>query len=103
MTTHTKRHRRRSTKGSRSKTHHGDKDYTTKRGNKDFHRKHRDVKLKRRPFSRRKSRSKRGGHFGALFNQALVPFSLFALNQTMGRKKHHKSHKRHHKSHKRRR
>ena len=37
-------------KGDKSKTHRGDMDYTTKRGNKDFHRGGKDVKLSRRPY-----------------------------------------------------
>ncbi len=40
-------------KGDKSKTHRGDKDYTTKRGNKDFHRGGHDVKRKRRPYTGR--------------------------------------------------
>ena len=39
-----------SKKGSKSKTRKGDLDYTTKRGDKDFHRKGHDEKEKRRPF-----------------------------------------------------
>ena len=45
----------RAVKGAASKTHKGDKDYTTKKGNKDFHRKSHDVKLRRKPY--KKSRS----------------------------------------------
>ena len=37
-------------KGDKSKTHKGDMDYTTKKGNKDFHRGGKDVKLSRRPY-----------------------------------------------------
>ena len=37
-------------KGDKSKTRKGDLDYTTKRGDKDFHRKGKDVKLSRRPY-----------------------------------------------------
>ena len=37
-------------KGDKSKTRPGDKDYTTKRGDKDFHEKGKDVKKKRRPY-----------------------------------------------------
>lgn len=37
-------------KGAPSKTHKGDMDFTTKRGDKDFHRKGKDVRKARRPF-----------------------------------------------------
>ena len=53
-----KRRKGRSVKGSRSKTHPGDLNYTTKRGDKDFHRRGHNVKLSRRPYTK-KSR-KRG-------------------------------------------
>lgn len=63
---HGRRHKRRSRrygKGSKSKTRHGDMDFTTKRGNKDFHRRHHDVKKSRRPFrKRRRSRKARGAY-----------------------------------------
>jgi len=36
----------------------------------------------------RKSRKKRGGFFGQILNQAIVPFGLLGLQQTY-RKKHH--------------
>ena len=54
--THKRRHkcchkRRRSTKGSRSKTHPGRKDYTTKRGDKVYHRRHHYVRRRRRPYT----------------------------------------------------
>lgn len=39
-------------KGMKSKTHTGDMDYTTKKGNKDFHRKGKDVKKKRKPYNK---------------------------------------------------
>jgi hypothetical protein len=42
-------------KGAASKTRPGDKDYTTKRGDKDFHQKGHDVKRKRAPFKKRGS------------------------------------------------
>jgi hypothetical protein len=38
-------------KGDKSKTRPGDLDYTTKRGDKDFHRKGKDVKRARRPYT----------------------------------------------------
>ena len=41
-----------SKKGDKSKTHKGDLDYTTKRGDKDFHQKGHDVKKKRRPYTK---------------------------------------------------
>jgi hypothetical protein len=44
----------RSVKGAKSKTHPGDKDYTTKKGDKDFHRDGKDVKKKRKPFMKKK-------------------------------------------------
>ena len=37
-------------KGSPSKTRKNDKDFTTKKGNRDFHRGGKDVKMKRLPF-----------------------------------------------------
>ncbi len=40
------------TKGAMSKTHKGEKDYTTKKSSKDFHRDHHDIVLSRRPFHR---------------------------------------------------
>ena len=39
-----------SKKGAKSKTHKGDKDYTTKKGNKDFHQKGKDIKKTKRPY-----------------------------------------------------
>ena len=49
--------RRRSTKGTRSKTHPGRKNYTTKKGDKVFHRKGKYVRKSRKPYSKKK----RGG------------------------------------------
>lgn len=37
-------------KGSPSKTRKGRKDFTTKKGDKDFHRMGKDIKMKRKPF-----------------------------------------------------
>ena len=54
-------HRRRSTKGTRSKTHPGRKNYTTKKGDKVFHRKGKYVRKSRKPYSK-----KRGGVGSAL-------------------------------------
>jgi len=55
-------------KGSASKTHKGDKDYTTKRGDKDYHQAGKDVKKSTKPFTGKKKRKvrsdkgkKRGG------------------------------------------
>tara|TARA_R110000824_G_scaffold93091_1_gene225387 strand:- start:230 stop:592 length:363 start_codon:yes stop_codon:yes gene_type:complete len=39
-------------KGSVSKTHKGEQDYTTKKGDKDFHSKSHDIKKKRKPYSK---------------------------------------------------
>ena len=50
-------HTRRSTKGTRSKTHKGRKNYTTKKGSKVFHRKGKYVRKSRKPYSMKK----RGG------------------------------------------
>ena len=40
-------------KGSKSKTHKGDHDFTTKKGSKDFHEDGKDVKKKRKPYTKR--------------------------------------------------
>ena len=63
--------RRRSTKGTRSKTHPGRKNYTTKKGDKVFHRKGKYVRKSRKPYSKKK----RGGKCGtcAMFDTALCP------------------------------
>ena len=53
--------RRRSTKGTRSKTHPGRKNYTTKKGDKVFHRKGKYVRKSRKPYSKKK----RGGQWFA--------------------------------------
>ncbi len=45
--------RRRSTKGTRSKTHRGRKNYTTKKGDKVFHRKKHYVRKSRKPYSKK--------------------------------------------------
>lgn len=44
---------KKSTKGSKSKTRPGDMDYTTKRGDKDFHQGGKDVKKTRKPFQKK--------------------------------------------------
>ena len=43
---------RRSTKGTRSKTHRGRLNYTTKKGDKVFHRKGHYVRKSRRPYKK---------------------------------------------------
>ena len=53
-------------KGDKSKTRPGDKDYTTKRGNKDFHRGGHDVKRKRRPYTSRTDSSSRAEGAGQI-------------------------------------
>jgi len=40
--------------GTRSKTHKGDMNFTTKRGDKDFHRGRKDVRRKRAPYRKKK-------------------------------------------------
>jgi hypothetical protein len=40
------------TKGAKSKTRPGDLDYTTKRGDKDFHQDHHDILKGRAPFAK---------------------------------------------------
>ncbi len=44
--------KRSESKGAMSKTHKGDKDYTTKRGDKDFHEGGKDEKKKKKPFGK---------------------------------------------------
>ena len=58
-------------KGSMSKTHRGDKDYTTKRGNLDFHQMGHDVKLgSRHPYTRAAKKKNPGM---AKRSDALIP------------------------------
>ena len=45
--------KRKAVKGAPSKTRPGDKDYTTKSGDKDFHEAGKDVKKKRAPFKKK--------------------------------------------------
>ena len=45
---------RKHTAGRASLSRAGDADYTTKRGDKDFHKKHKDVKSQRRSYQKRK-------------------------------------------------
>jgi len=78
MTTKTKSS---SKKGSKSKTRPGDLDYTTKRGDKDFHQGGKDVKKKRRPYiPRKKATAVLGGekitfNKGGLHRSLKVPMS----------------------------
>ena len=60
-------HTRRSTKGTRSKTRKGRKNYTTKKGDKVFHRKGKYVRKSRKPYSSKK----RGG--GQYRTGGLIP------------------------------
>jgi hypothetical protein len=50
-----------SCKGMKSKTHKGDMDYTTKKGDKDFHQKDKDVKKKRSPYQAFVSKHRKAG------------------------------------------
>jgi len=45
---------------------------------------------------KRGSRRKRGGIWGSVINQAIVPFSLLGMQQTYGRKRHGGKHTRKH-------
>jgi len=68
--------RRRSTKGTRSKTHKSRKNYTTKKGDKVFHRKRKYVRKSRKPYSKKK---RGGGHphevgFSARGKENIFPF-----------------------------
>ena len=56
----TRRHRRSFRKGSKSKTHKGDLDFTTKKGDHDYHRKGHDIKHRKRPFTVHKKKGKKG-------------------------------------------
>lgn len=40
--------------GTKSKTHKGDMNFTTKRGDKDYHRDRKDIKRKRTPYRKKK-------------------------------------------------
>ena len=39
--------------------------------------------------SRKRRRSKKGGFFGSIINQAIVPFGILGLQQSYGRKRKH--------------
>lgn len=43
-------------------------------------------KMRRATRSRSRTRSRRGGYFGQVVNQAIVPFTLLGLQQTFGKK-----------------
>lgn len=63
-----------------SKTRKGDKDYTTKRGDKDFHRGGKDVKKAVKPFRQKKATAVLGGekitfNKGGLHRSLKVPTS----------------------------
>ena len=60
--------RRRSTKGTRSKTHKGRKNYTTKKGDKVFHRKGKYVRKYRKPYSKKQ----RGGATSLEFGYSIT-------------------------------
>jgi hypothetical protein len=63
--------RRHSTKGTRSKTHKGRRNYTTKKGDKVFHRKGHNVHKKRKPYTKRAKRG--GGPAGSATRGCLNP------------------------------
>ena len=62
-------------KGAKSKTRKGDMDYTTKRGDKVFHRKGKDVKMKRKPFRKRP-----GGKVKGRTAKPIMPSSSRTVN-----------------------
>ena len=83
---HTRRRRKSSKKGTRSKTHHGRLNYTTKGGDKVFHRRHHYVHKKRHPYRKRHSRrSRSGGSIMSMIKTAVVPFGLVGLNKVFGK------------------
>ena len=67
-----------SDKGDVSATHHGDLDYTTKKGNKDFHRMHHDQSLSRKPYRKEFSEEK------------IKPFKSLDLNTKIGGKRRYR-------------
>lgn len=71
-------------RGTRSKTHPGRKNYTTKKGDKVFHRNHHYVRKSRKPYTHTKKR--RGGDWGTVINRAIVPFGLWAMQNRYSRK-----------------
>jgi hypothetical protein len=93
--------RRSSKKGTKSKTHRRRLNYTTKAGDKVFHRKNHYVHKTRRPYTKKShhKRNRKGGNLFSTLGTAVVPFSLVALNQFFGKKHHNKHHKKTHKRH----
>jgi hypothetical protein len=71
-------------RGTRSKTHPGRKNYTTKKGDRVFHRNHHYVRKSRKPYTNTKKR--RGGNWGTVINRAIVPFGLWAMQNRYSRK-----------------
>ena len=69
---------KRAVKGARSKTHRGEKDYTTKKGDKDFHRKGHDEKHAAQSRKVRKpyAKSKKGGWNWVDFAKRREPHQL---------------------------
>ena len=51
---HEKNHFKVGRKGTKSKTRKGDMNFTTKRGDKDYHRGGKDIKQKRAPFKKKR-------------------------------------------------
>jgi len=70
-----------SKKGTKSKTNPGDMNYTTKKGDKDFHQGGKDIKKKKRPYiPRKKATAELGGekitfNKGGLHRSLKVPMS----------------------------
>ena len=44
---------------------------------------------------KRKGKSKRGGFWGQVINQAIVPFGILGMQQTYNKRKHHNNGKTH--------
>tara|TARA_R110000744_G_C18885437_1_gene507240 strand:- start:122 stop:499 length:378 start_codon:yes stop_codon:yes gene_type:complete len=89
--------KRKSTKGSASKTRPGDMDYTTKKGDKDFHQDGRDVTKTRKPYTRKptkKGTAILGGkkitfNKGGLHRSLKVPMAYTFTRPTMARLNKH--------------
>ena len=69
-------------KGTRSKTHRGRKNYTTKRGNSVYHRKGHNVKKTHRPYSYSKGSSSKS-------NLGLIDFTTKLGDLVFHQKKHY--------------
>ena len=54
-----RRKSRSSKKGTASKTHPGDKNYTTKKGDKFYHINNHDVKKKNKPYTKKQKRNRK--------------------------------------------